>query len=823
MSNVKAPLSTEYTENLSTGKKSRAKNVNINELLKIYSQTPQTSSKYLTFEGPPPISIPHFTLNGRHRPIYKDAMKEKRTMSTNYEENRFKIKTLSNTNEINKALSRVLIDFKEFKLDQQKKNSNDKKERFKLGKTYFNDTSRNEMFLDNCHGLDEKKSFDQKPAVHERSRGILKELNLGKRAVSMPEQKFTINNKLKKDENKIFPSTILKTSAQFHKRDMKKVKSLKFKDVEPSEKRKCSSIEKSYKTIEPNTEAKENYLQIKIPTSNSMSNYPNIKLDSSYRSDDLAQHYSNLISNINKDLLKNEKAPKRISLKDEPKKNLNENLNRAHSYGISSSSRNKSEYTTRAISSNRLSSGKKSTYESINNLNSNIADLFKPDFSNNGLKKKSHLQTNYDNEGCSNIEKLIINSIEPVDKTEKDEIELFGHYGKLLNNLEESEWKNEIPLKDYPLNLDPSPVIIVKKQSQKQIEQIQSLAIRYLKPPTPQIPGDIIIMQEASVLTDSAPPLIIRQQQLKTETPEPLIIREAPPQMPNYSRTNLNITLRGKKLSPPPRKVIIEKLPELPPKPCPVLIERWLPYDKVKRKVIFKPASPVSNQDQPKNYIIEWTPPNVCIKKEFKYLGVRDTNPGEYIKSFGHTLKDPSELPNFVKSLKLSDDGVLTAQSVSVVEDIESTNNSDNSKIYKTKPFQLKSEQEELKSRNEEIENILGEAHSSSGLEIAAAQVIQASQTFSSCTSSPAVKLAFNSVSFVALDDIITQIFEKVSFEGLISFEEAKQIFIRLNHNLNRKLNESEIQDLFCREVASKDENWMNLEEFKTLFLSFQF
>ena len=77
--------------------------------------------------------------------------------------------------------------------------------------------------------------------------------------------------------------------------------------------------------------------------------------------------------------------------------------------------------------------------------------------------------------------------------------------------------------------------------------------------------------------------------------------------------------------------------------------------------------------------------------------------------------------------------------------------------------------------------------------------------------------------SFVALDDIITQIFEKVSLEGLISFEEAKQIFIRLNHNLNRKLNESEIQDLFCREVASKDENWMNLEEFKTLFLSFQF
>jgi len=35
----------------------------------------------------------------------------------------------------------------------------------------------------------------------------------------------------------------------------------------------------------------------------------------------------------------------------------------------------------------------------------------------------------------------------------------------------------------------------------------------------------------------------------------------------------------------PPRKVIIERLPELPPKPAPIIIEKWLPYEPQRRKV----------------------------------------------------------------------------------------------------------------------------------------------------------------------------------------------------------------------------------------------
>ena len=55
------------------------------------------------------------------------------------------------------------------------------------------------------------------------------------------------------------------------------------------------------------------------------------------------------------------------------------------------------------------------------------------------------------------------------------------------------------------------------------------------------------------------------------------------------------ITIPGRLLSPPPRKVVIEKLPELPAKPQDIILERWLPYKDVNRKIILnpKPADPV--------------------------------------------------------------------------------------------------------------------------------------------------------------------------------------------------------------------------------------
>ena len=79
-----------------------------------------------------------------------------------------------------------------------------------------------------------------------------------------------------------------------------------------------------------------------------------------------------------------------------------------------------------------------------------------------------------------------------------------------MNKSEIFNWNGKIPISDYPIFQDLEPEIIIKK-SQKQVEYIQGLAIRYLKPPTPPPAGDIIITQEPDVIIKPAPPIIIRQ------------------------------------------------------------------------------------------------------------------------------------------------------------------------------------------------------------------------------------------------------------------------------------------------------------------------
>lgn len=110
---------------------------------------------------------------------------------------------------------------------------------------------------------------------------------------------------------------------------------------------------------------------------------------------------------------------------------------------------------------------------------------------------------------------------------------------------------------------------------------------------------------------------------------------------------------KGKRIPPPPRKVIIERLAPIPPKPQSVIIERWLPYNQVKRRVIFNRAD--QSQEpivvKPRNVIVQWTAPQVQIKREFKYLGVIRANPNEYVNRYRNLLKSSSDLPEFVKEI----------------------------------------------------------------------------------------------------------------------------------------------------------------------------
>lgn len=139
------------------------------------------------------------------------------------------------------------------------------------------------------------------------------------------------------------------------------------------------------------------------------------------------------------------------------------------------------------------------------------------------------------------------------------------------------------------------------------------------------------------------------------------MIREAPPQPPAQVCRKV-ITIGGKRIPPPPRKVVIERLPALPCKPQSVLIERWLPYAQQKRRVIFQgPQCQCPVVCPPKNVVVQWESPKAKVKKEVKYLGVIRANPAEYVDQYGDSLLASDALPDIVNEVPTPDDLTLAA------------------------------------------------------------------------------------------------------------------------------------------------------------------
>lgn len=264
-------------------------------------------------------------------------------------------------------------------------------------------------------------------------------------------------------------------------------------------------------------------------------------------------------------------------------------------------------------------------------------------------KNKNYLPKKGSHQYLSNLEQEILNSSAPIDIKDGEDITVLGHRGVWVNKAEVVNWKGPIPINQYNINQDPNPQVI-KKKSKNKLNYKQELAVRYLQPPTPEAPGEIIINQEADKVPPPAPPLIIRQYPSKPVSPEPLIIREAPPEPPKVERKVVHVP--GKVLPPPDRKLVIEKLPKIPAQPPQIFIERWLPYGEQKVKIIHQKSNvkePV--QEKTRNVYINWEKPDVDVEQEVKYLGVSKVDPKEYMKQHGSSLKVSRELPDFVKNI----------------------------------------------------------------------------------------------------------------------------------------------------------------------------
>lgn len=201
-----------------------------------------------------------------------------------------------------------------------------------------------------------------------------------------------------------------------------------------------------------------------------------------------------------------------------------------------------------------------------------------------------------------------------------------------------------------PLNQDPNPIVIRRKPAQP-VRYQQNVSVKFLKPPPPPPAGDIVVRQERDVQAPPAPPHYITQKPPAPIKPAPQIIRERPPVAPPTIAPELH-TIPGRVIPPPPRKVIVEKLPQLPTLPQDVIIERWLEFPERLRRVVYEPAAPVLAPAAPRNVHIFWEAPQVSILKEFKNLGIVVANPAQYAAQHGASLLHPTQMPPLAPQLR---------------------------------------------------------------------------------------------------------------------------------------------------------------------------
>ncbi|CAF0708864.1 unnamed protein product [Brachionus calyciflorus] len=193
-----------------------------------------------------------------------------------------------------------------------------------------------------------------------------------------------------------------------------------------------------------------------------------------------------------------------------------------------------------------------------------------------------------------------------------------------------------ISLDQYKLNSDPNPEVIRKKPSEK-VRYQQEVSVRFLEPPQPPKPGDIVVKHLPNRQIAPAPPLVVRQAPPRPADPAPLVIREVPPQPPQRVPDQL-VLVPGKVLAPPARKVVVERLPQIPPKPQNVFLEKWLPFKNQKRRVVYQRPEPDCVLPNPRNLVIQWDAPEVEVNRVVKNLGTQQANPEEYVRRFGSEL-----------------------------------------------------------------------------------------------------------------------------------------------------------------------------------------
>jgi hypothetical protein len=317
---------------------------------------------------------------------------------------------------------------------------------------------------------------------------------------------------------------------------------------------------------------------------------------------------------------------------------------------------------------------------------------------------------------------------------------------------------------------------------------------------------------------------------------------------------------------------VIERLAPIPVKPQGVIVERWLPYAQVKRRVVFtRPCCPEPRVVIPRNVIVQWEAPRVNVRQCVKYLGVVRANPAEYVSRYAGALMDSSELPKFVTDIATPHGLTLAADSqrnessdseddcvengkkslvkkkvvhelfgdldaLALIEDLDSVGLGEyksqvplkqQRKIGNKKlKEQDECEEEETEDKCEdedqdqdEVEDQKEDCEEDEGVEEDNNNNNSDSNNNSGDDDDGRVKVV--PIDADLLLEKIDQVFESLEmrerYDGKIGVDEAGAILLRLNARLGREVSEAESRELFKRLEARSDKatGLLELDEFK--------
>lgn len=114
------------------------------------------------------------------------------------------------------------------------------------------------------------------------------------------------------------------------------------------------------------------------------------------------------------------------------------------------------------------------------------------------------------------------------------------------------------------------------------------------------------------------------------------MIREAPPKFVVPTERKV-VRITGERAPPPPRKVIVQKMPSISCEQArPIVIERWLAPKVPPRRIVLEGSfHKYGQQEIVKNEIHECEAPKIILDKKFVDLGVERADPNDvYIKIF---------------------------------------------------------------------------------------------------------------------------------------------------------------------------------------------